>query len=413
MEESLQQARELLKKGFDPIFLAATQEKPARISDTTQALRIGVPKEQVDHENRVSLTPGSIRTLVANGHEVFVEHDAGKAAQFTDKEYSDAGAIITYAAAEIFQRADIIVKVAPLTFQEIELTKSKQTVLSAVHLGELRPDYLKALMNKNVTAIGFEFLQAADGSVPIMRLMSEIAGTSALHIASSLLSNDKGGKGILLGGVTGVPPANVTIIGAGTAGFYACRTALALGAQVRVIDEEVHKLKRLEELLGQKIYTAVAQADFVADAVASADVLIGSAHRAGTRAPIVVTEDMVMAMREGSVIVDLSIDQGGCIETSRVTSHEHPTYELHGVIHYCVPNIASRVARTASISLSSILGPMLLRIGDAGSVKNLMATNRNFKRGIYLYHRHITQRTIANMFGMDFMDIDLLYAAQM
>ncbi len=412
MEESLRSARELMKKGIDPALLTATQEKPLKLSSTSQVLRIGIPRELTSQETRVPLTPGAVGTLVASGHQVIIEHNAGVAAQFTDKEYHDKGAFIGYSAGEVYAKSDLIVKIAPLTMQEVDHLQPRQTLISAVHLGAVRPDYLKALVDKSVTAIGFEFLQGPDGSIPIMRSMSEIAGIGSIHIASELLAGE-GGKGMLLGGVTGVPPAVVTIIGAGTVGFYACKTALGIGAMVKVIDEEVHRLKRLEENLGVKVFTAVSQPDLVAQAVASADVVIGAAYRPGSRTPIVVIEDMVAGMQEGSVIVDVSIDQGGCIETSRATSHERPTYTHHGVIHYCVPNIASRVSRTASAAISNILGPLLLRVGEAGGVKNLMAINRNFKKGIYVYHKHITQRVLAQLFNMDFMDIDLLYAAQM
>lgn len=413
MPEPLDQALELLKRGMDPALLTYAQEKMMPVSASTTTLKIGVPKENGHQERRVPLTPGAVGVMVACGHEVYVEHNAGLGAQLTDKAYSDAGAIITYTAAELYQRADLIVKIAPLSMAELEITRPRQTLISAVHIGGLRPDYLKGLMERNITAIGFEFLQGTDGSNPILRLLSEIAGVSAIHIASELLTNQHGGKGLLLGGVTGVPPAVVTIVGAGTVGYHAAKTAIGLGALVKVLDGEVYRLKRLEDRLGQKIFTAVTQNDYLREAVASADVLIGAAYRAGARSPIVVTEDQVLSMREGSVVVDISIDQGGCIETSRPTTHEEPTYELNGIIHYCVPNIASRVARTASASISNILGPMVLNIGEAGGVRNLMAINRTFKKGIYIYHKHITQRPIATMFNLDFMDIDLLYAAQM
>lgn len=413
MPEPLEQARELLKKGLDPALLTIAQEKPMPVATTTVQLKIGVPKENAHHERRVPLTPGAVGVLVAAGHAVFVEKDAGQGAQFTDREYTEAGATLVYTQAEVYQRADLIVKVAPLSMAELELMRPRQTLISAVHIGGLRPDYLRGLMEKHITAIGFEFLSGPDGSNPIMRLLSEIAGVSAIHIASELLTNYHGGQGLLLGGVTGVPPAVVTIVGAGTVGYHAAQTAIGLGALVKVLDDEVYRLKRLEARLGQKIFTAVTQADYLSEAVRSADVLIGAAYRVGARSPIVVSEDLVSTMREGSVVVDVSIDQGGCIETSRPTTHEQPTYEYNGVIHYCVPNIASRVARTASASISNILGPMIARIGEAGGVRNLMAINRSFKKGIYVYHKHITQRPIATMFNLDFMDIDLLYAAQM
>jgi alanine dehydrogenase len=411
MEESLAQARELMKKGFDPSLFTTTLEKPMRTSTAGVRLRIGVPREIGKFEARVSLTPGAAQSLVASGHEVVVETNAGERAGFSDLAYVSIGASIAESAGEVFARTEIIVKVAPLEMSEVNLLQPRQTVISAVHLGSIRAAYLQALLQKNITALGFEFLQDAAGGIPLMRLMSEIAGISSIHIASSLLASQ--GQAMLLGGITGVPPTVVTIIGAGTVGLYAAKTALGLGAVVRVIDEEIGKLERLEARLGCKVHTAISQQDYVRQAVSDANVVIGAAYKPGHRAPVVVTEDMVLEMREGTVLVDVSIDQGGCFETSRVTSHDSPTYIYQGVTHYCVPNIAAGVANTASHAISNILGPMLLRIGEAGGIKAMMASSRTFKKGIYVYHKHITQRVLASMFNIDFMDIDLLYAAQM
>lgn len=413
-DDPLAGARSLTQKGLDLGLLTLTQEKPAPINPKQKRLRIGIPKETGFQETRVPLTPGAVSTLVANGHQVVIEHDAGKNAQFADTLYAEAGATIAYSAPEVFADAEFIVKIAPLSLDEIQHLKAGQTVISAVHVGGVRPDYLKGLMAKGITALGFEFLQSSDGSMPVMRMMSEIAGITAIHIATELLAGGpSGGKGLLLGGVTGVPPSTVTIIGAGAVGFHACKAAVGLGASVKVIDSEVYKLRRLEELMGHKIFTAVAQPSYVAEAVAQSDVLIGAAYRQGFRAPVVVTEDMVAQMRPGSVVVDVAIDQGGCIETSRMTSHTKPTYTLHDVVHYCVPNIAARVAQTASASISNIIGPILLRIAEAGGMKNLMAQDPYFKRGIYVYHKHLTQRMLASLFGLDFMDIELLFAAEL
>jgi len=409
MDEILK-AQELLKKGISPDVLAATQEKPLKVGTQQKGLIFGVPRETTPYERRVALSPGSVGVLVANGHQIIVEHDAGKQAQFTDSDYSENGALIAYTPEEIFSRCDVIVKIAPLTPQELELIQPNRTLISAVHLGALKPDYLKKLVQKNITAVGFEFLLSNDGTNPIMSALSEIAGITSIQVAAGLLSAHEGGKGMLLGGVAGIPPAVVTIIGAGAVGFQAAKTALGLGATVQVIDEEVSQLRWLEKSLGRKIFTVVAQQDYILQAVTNADVLIGAVYRKGSRAPLVVTEDMVASMKEGSVIVDVSIDQGGCVETSRTTTHDNPTFVKHGVIHYCVPNIASRVPQTASIAISNILGPLVLKIGEAGGIKQAMAQNPSIKYGTYVYHRHITQRSIAQMFGLDFMDIELLHA---
>jgi alanine dehydrogenase len=411
MEELSPKPKRQLKSGIDPSLLTVTVEQPMRVSDQNTRLIIGIPKEHTTNENRVAITPMAVGVLTANGHQVLVEHNAGKGAQFSDKEYTENGAVMAYSASELFQKANIIVKIAPLTDEELGYLQPRQVVFSAVNLGTVRPDYLKTLISKNVTAIGFEFMQAQDGSIPIMRMLSEIAGITSIHIASELLSYTNGGKGSLLGGITGIPPAQVTVLGAGTVGYHAIRTAMAMGAFVRVIDSEVFRLQELEERLGQKIWTAVSQRDYIEEAVAAADVLIGAIHVPGKRSPNIVTEDMVMQMREHSVIVDVSIDQGGCIETSRVTSHEQPTYVEHGVIHYCVPNMSSRVPRTSSMAISNILTPLLLRVADAGGVHNLIKSDPYIRNGIYVYHRYLTQRHLARMFNMDFMELDLLHAA--
>ncbi|MFO0485536.1 MAG: alanine dehydrogenase, partial [Sphingobacteriia bacterium] len=272
---------ELLKKGVDPSVFTATLEQPARIREQKQKFIIGVPKERSLQENRVAITPKAAGVLVANGHQVLIEHQAGAGAQYTDREYTEAGASIAYSEAELYQKANIIVKITPLDYDELKLLQPRQILISAVHLGAIKPDYLKQLMQKNVTAIGFEFMQAADGSQPLVRMMSEIAGISSIHIAAELLSYTGGGKGTLLGGITGIPPCQVTILGAGTVGYHATRTAMALGAHVRVIDSEVHKLQMLEQKLGQKIWTAVSQRDYIEEAVAQADVLIGAVHVPG------------------------------------------------------------------------------------------------------------------------------------
>lgn len=404
-------ASELFKMGVDPSLITSTQEKAIRVNRQTDPLIIGVPREIHNQETRVAITPASVGVLVANGHQVIVEHNAGIEAQFTDQEYTNAGAIIAYARTELFTKSKIIVKINPLAADEMELLQPRQTLISAVHLGGVKPDCLRILMDKHITAIGFEFLQASDGSLPLMRMMAEIAGITSIHIATELLSVSSGGKGLLLGGITGVPPATVAIIGAGTVGFHAARTALGLGAMVKVIDSEIYRLKRLEEIIGHKVYTAISQLHYIEDAVRSADVVIGATYVKGKGAACVVTEEMVAGMREGSVIVDVSIDQGGCVETSRPTTHDHPTFIKHGVIHYCVPNIASRVSRTASVAISNILTPILLTIGDAGSIQAAIGLDPGIKTGIYTFQRHVTQRNLASIFNLDFMDIDLLYAA--
>jgi len=396
--------------GVYPGSWAIPQEFPTKKRKSKKQLRIGVPKEIFSQENRVPLTPDSVRTLVANDHRVFIEHDAGIGARYTDKDFSEAGAVISYHVADVFKQADYIVKISPLSSEELELLRENQVLISAVNLGSLSPEHLNCLIKKNITALGFEFYKSNDGSLPLIQMMSEIAGVSSIHIASELLTTYNDGQGLLLGGITGIPPAEVTIIGAGTVGFNAAQTAMGMGARVRIIDDEIYKLRRIEKELGVNVYTSVAQSGFVKSAIRESDVIIGAAYKAGTRAPMVVTEDMVRDMREGSVIIDVAIDQGGCIETSEITMHDNPTFIKHGVIHYCVPNIASRVARTASMAISNILGPLLINLGDHSGMDNLLKYSHGLKEGIYVYRRHITKKNLATLFGMtmNYRDIELL-----
>jgi alanine dehydrogenase len=408
--ETLEAGGYFKKISVSPSLLAITQESVAQVKKEKKILVVGIPRESSSQERRVPLTPTVVALLVNNGAEVIIEHHAGLDAGFSDKEYSEAGAIISYSKVEVFEKADIIVKIERPNYQEIEYLRNRQILISALHLGSLTTDFLKAIIQKNVTAIGYEFLRAEDGGIPIMQMMSEIAGINAIHIAAELMTSNKGGKGMLLGGITGVPPTVVTIIGAGTVGFNAARSALALGATVKVIDDEVYKLRRLEEKLGTKIYTAVAQPQFIEEAVVSSDVIIGAIYKPGQKTPCLVTEEMIMKMKEGSVAIDIAIDQGGCFETSRPTTHENPTFVKHGVIHYCVPNIASRVPHTSSIALSNILGSILLKIINYGGI-GVLQNSTIIKNGIYCHHKHITNKYLAKIFGMDYIDISLLHAS--
>lgn len=394
-------------------YRAVPEELAVRKHQSKKSLRVGVPKELLFQENRVAITPMTVQVLIANGHQVYIEQGAGEGARYTDKDYSEAGAVICYKVEDIFKQADFILKVSPLSADEALLLRENQTLISAVNLGNFSPEILNELIKKNITALGFEFYRSGDGSLPLVQMMSEIAGVSSIHIASELLTGNNDGQGMLLGGITGIPPAEVSIIGAGTVGFNAAQTAMGMGARVRIIDEEIYKLRRIEKELGINIYTSVAQGNYIREAVVSSDVVIGAAFKEGGRAPLVVTEDMVQDMKEGSVIIDVSIDQGGCVETSRPTTHDQPTFIKHGIIHYCVPNIASRVARTASIAISNILGPMIINIGESGGVDNLIKYNEGLKKGIYIYRRHLTKKSMATIFGMNmnYRDIDLLIAS--
>lgn len=408
---AIQYSKELI----DTSGMAVSLEQPLRLRQQQQRMRIGVPKETQLHENRVALTPETVGVLVNHGHEVIVESGAGQKAHYSDRDYANAGAILTANVADIYAQSEFIVKISPLTEAELPLLREKQTIISALNLGQLTPDYLYHFLQKNITGIAFEFFQAPDGTLPVMQMLSEIAGVASIHIASELLADRHHGKGILLGGVTGIPPAVVTIIGAGTVGYHAAKTALGMGARVRIIDEAIHQLIAIKKELGLEIYTAVAQYNYIKDAVVESDVVIGAAYKKGKRAPVVVSEEMIAKMRKGSVVVDVSIDQGGCIETSEVTGHDHPHFIKHDVIHFCVPNIASKFPRTASIAISNVLGPLLISVGEHAGLENLMRTDEGVKQGIYTYRKHLTKKGIANMFGMgmNYRDINLLFASML
>ncbi len=392
---------------------AIPQEFAVQTKKKHQRLKIGIPKEVYFQENRVPITPESIGVLVNNGHQVFIEHGAGEGARYSDSDYADEGAVVTYNTADLFKQSDYIIKISPLSPKELSLLRENQVIISAVNLGSLNPNYIESLIQKNITAIGFEFYRSEDGSLPLVQMMSEIAGVSSIHIASELLTGNNDGQGILLGGITGIPPAEITIIGAGTVGFNAAQTAMGMGARVRILDEELHKLRRIERELGINVYTSIAHGNFIRAAVRESDVVIGAVYHQGSRTPMVITEDMVKEMKEGSVIIDVAIDQGGCVETSKLTSHDDPTFIKHGVIHYCVPNIPSRVARTASLAISNVLGPLLVKIGDNGGVDNYVKSHDGLKQGIFVYRHHLTKKYLSHLFGMNrlYRDIELLIAS--
>ncbi|HYE95672.1 MAG TPA: alanine dehydrogenase [Rubricoccaceae bacterium] len=394
-----------IEKGLLPL------AQPVAVAERRARLRIGVPGEAANQERRVALAPYAAGILVANGHEVLIEAGAGEQAHFTDAEYAEVGAEVVGSAADVYGSAGLIAKVFPPRLDELALMQERQTLISALHLGATTPDFLQALMDLRVTGIAFEFISDPDGSLPIVRMMHEISGSVAVQIAARLLESGRGGRGVMLGGVSGVPPATVVILGAGVVGEWAARTALGFGAQVVVLDTNLPGLRSLEHYLDRRITTAMANEPYVRKAVQNADVVIGAVMMKGQRSPVLVTEDMVASMRPGSVIVDVVIDQGGCIETSRPTTPDEPTYVKHGVVHYCVPNIPSLVARTATYALSNTLVPYLLEIGEAGSINDALWTNVSLRTGTYVYRRHLTKKSLAVMFGMPHRDIELLIAS--
>jgi len=388
-----------------------TQEEKLAIRSQSKRFVIGIPKEESNEENRIALTPLTVDLLVNNGHEVIIQSNSGKAANFYDHQFSEAGAIIVQNKEEVFTQSDIILKVSPLTDAEVGLMHEGQILLSILHVYTKTRDYIQRLCQKRISCIAFEYLKDDNNCYPIVRSMSEIAGSTSILIAAEYLSNAHRGKGEMLGGITGVNPSEVVIVGAGTAGEYAARTALGLGAIVKIFDTSAYKLKRLQNNLGQRIYTSVIHPVVLANALKTADVLIGALRMLENRPQFVVTEEMVKLMKKGSVIVDISIDQGGCIETSRLTTHQNPVFEKYGVIHYCVPNIPSRVARTASYALSNILAPFILELGRAGSITQLAKQNLGYRNGIYVYNGMVTHQFIGELFDLQYKPMELILAA--
>jgi alanine dehydrogenase len=369
-------------------------------------LFIGLPKETYLGEKRVCLTPDAVTALTANGHRIVVETGAGEGANFTDKEYSEAGAKISYNIEEAF-KCNIVLKVSPPTEEEIEHLTPQATLISSLQLKTQSKKYFEILAKKKITAVAFDFIKDEHDTYPVVKSLSEIAGIASILIAGELMSGVNKGNGLLLGNIGGVPPSSVVIFGAGTVGEYAAKTALGLGARVKVFDNSISKLRKLQDCLQAPIYTSTIQPKSVAKALMRCDVAIG-AIRGKNRSPICATESMIETMKEGAVIVDVSIDRGGCFETSNVTSHNKPTFVKHGVIHYCVPNIPSRYARTASVSISNIFTPYLLNIAEEGGFENAARFDKSLRNGMYFYHGILTNKTVADWFDIPYRDINLL-----
>jgi len=386
------------------------REEMLEIQREMKQLVIGIPRESEFLENRVSLVPDAVGLLVQRGHRVILESDAGKAAHFPDQEYSEMGAEIVYDARKVYS-ADIILKVAPITAEETEMLGHKQTIIYSLHTSGITEDYFRRLMGKKATALAFEFIQDKAGTFPVIRAMSEIAGNTSLLVAAEYMSHPEYGRGKMLGGFSGISPTEVVILGAGTVGEYAARAALGMGAFVKIFDNSVYKLRRLQNNLNTRVYTSMLQPRNLLNALRSADVVIGAVHSAYGRTPCIVTEDMVRQMKEGAVIIDVSIDQGGCFETSHLTDHKNPAFKLYGVTHYCVPNIASKVPHTASYALSNFLTPILLRMGEEGGIDKVLRSDFGVRQGVYLFNGISTSKFLSDTFHLPFQDINLLMAA--
>ena len=386
------------------------QEEKLEVKNQSKRLFIGVPKEIAFQESRIAIVPDAVQLLVSHGHEVIIESTAGEGSNFSDNEFSEAGAKIIYDTKEIYQ-ADIILKVEPPTLEEIELMKGRQTLISALQITTRSQEFINRLIEKKITCLAYEFIQDDSGMMPLIRSMSEIAGNTSVLIASECLSNANDGKGLLLGGIAGVTPTEVVIIGAGTVGEFAARSAMGLGASVKVFDNSLSKLRRLQNDINTRVSTSIIQPKVLTKALKRADVVIGALRSGDKRTPCVVTEEMVAEMKVGAVIIDVSIDQGGCFETSDLTNHANPTFKKHGVIHYCVPNIPSRVARTASYSLSNLLTPIILRIGDFGGLDNVISSDVGLRQGAYIYKGILTNKMVGQWFNLNYKEINLIIAS--
>jgi alanine dehydrogenase len=399
------------KPSISASFQFETMEETLDIKPQGEKLFIGIPREIAFQENRIALTPDAVGVLVANGNHVQVEHKAGEGSNYSDQDYAEAGAKIVYDKAEIY-KAPILVKSAPPVEDDLPFLQMNQTIISPIHLSALKKHHIETMMSKRITALRFENFKDDSGNYPIVRSMSEIAGSAVMLIAGQYLSSFNKGKGVLLGGISGIPPTKVVIVGAGIVGEFATRNALALGASVKVFDNNVTRLKQLQNNLGQRIWTSVLEPKILSKQLKTCEVAVGALSNEFGRAPVVVSEEMVAAMRQGSIIIDVAIDRGGCFETSELTSHENPTFVKHGVIHYCVPNIPSGFARTASQAISNVLMPLILEISDEGGLEEMVWHNFNLREGIYLFKGALTDIYISQKFDLKFTDLNLLIASR-
>lgn len=392
-------------------FSYETLEETLDVKPKGAQLHIGIPKEIAFQENRIALTPDAVGVLVSNGHEVTIEHNAGDGSHFADRDYSEAGAKIVYSREDVY-KAPILVKSAPVIEEELPLLQLNQMIISPIHLSVLKAELLQKMMDKRITAISFENLKDDSGTYPIVRSMSEIAGSAVMLIAAQYLSSANHGKGVLLGGISGIAPTKVIILGAGIVGEYAARAALALGASVKVFDNSVYRLKRLQNNIGHRLWTSVIEPRMLAKQLKTCEVAVGALGSESGRTPIVVSEEMVSSMRHGSVVIDVSIDRGGCFETSEITTHENPVYKKYGVIHYCVPNIPSGFARTASQAISNVLMPLLLEAGEDGGFERMVWHQIHLRSGIYMFKGALTNFYLSERFNLKYTDLNLLIASQ-
>ncbi len=386
------------------------KEEKLEIKNKKKKYTIGVLKEIEKDEGRIPLTPFGAEQLINDGHKVIIQSGSGDKANFADSDYSELGANVSSTVSDIYQ-SDILIKILPFTLKEIKYLKRNQIIISSLHLANQTKEYIEALKKKKISAIAFEFIQDKNSCFPIVRSMSEIAGSTSILIAAEYLSNTLKGKGEMLGSITGVNPTEIIVVGAGTAGESATRVALGLGAHVKVYDKSINKLRRLQMNFGQQIFTSVYQPRVLASAIKSADVVIGAAKSFGFDNKHIITKSMVKNMKKNSIIIDISIDQGGCAETSKTTSHSDPVFTKYGVIHYCVPNIPARVSRTASYAISNVVSNVISDIGNSGEIRDYIKKYSENLSSLYMYNGVLINKDIADRFNMPFKDIDLILIA--
>ncbi|MBN1927841.1 MAG: alanine dehydrogenase [Prolixibacteraceae bacterium] len=393
---------------FDEKQLLPAEEK-LEIKTKGQKIVIGIPANDNNDEHCLPLTPQAVEILTTSGHEVMIESGAGKKTRYSDLEYSSAGAMVSKNKADVFQ-CDYMLKVAPFSTEEVALMRGNQFLFSMLQINNQKEETIRLMMQKKITAIAFEYMKDETGALPVMQSLSEISGIVAMTVASELLSSNAGGKGVLFGGVTGISPAAVIILGVETAAESAARAAIGLGAEVKIFDNSVAKLRTFERKFNQKIFTSLYYPRVLKKAFSSADVVVG-AQPFNSVPQYIVPIDMIRKMKKGSIIIDLNAPQGGCFETTRCTSLSHPTYEVEGIIHYCVPNISARVSRTTTIALSNIFASILLEIGEVGGISHYIKSQKGFRDGVCLYNGILTNKDIGKKLNIDTKDLDLLMAA--
>ena len=382
------------------------QEETLEVLKQKGELFIGIPKENQYQEKRICLTPDAVNAITAHGHRVLIEAGAGEGAHFTDADYAEAGGEVTKDVKKVFG-CPLILKVEPPTLSEIEMLNPQTTIISALQIKTQKKAYFEKMAKKRLTAIAFEFIRDEDGKYPAVRSLSEIAGISSVLIAAELMAATNLGNGLMFGNISGVPPVEVVIIGAGTVGEFAARSSIGLGANVKIFDNSLTKLRNIQTNLKQTVYTSTIQPKNLLKALKRCDVAIGAA-RGKERSPVIVSSTMVENMKKGAVIIDVSIDMGGCFETSEITDHNKPIIEKYGVMHYGVPNIPSRYPKTASISISNIFTPYLLKLGEDGGLENSLRFDKGLRNGLYIYHGILTSKAVGEWFDLQYSDINFL-----